>query len=158
MSISLEGEIKVNTPGEEEYQFIVSFSNDKISNIRMDEPQPLGNGKYPNAGSLLAAAVGNCLCSSLLLGLDKLCQMWMGCRLRYRRRWSGTSWDLPRIKKMNVRISPDVENNEKFRRCREIFEDFCIVTQSVKGRYRHNGGRHPIRSIRKKVISSVCIE
>ncbi len=71
MNMSLEGEIKVKLSREEEYQFIVSFSNDKISNIRMDEPQPLGDGNYPNAGSLLAAAVGNCLCSSLLFCLQK---------------------------------------------------------------------------------------
>ena len=98
----------------------------------MDEPQPLGDGNYPNAGSLLAAAVGNCLCSSLLFCLQKSRIDVDGMQAEVSTTVVRNELGRLRIKKMNVRISPDVENNEKFRRCREIFEDFCIVTQSVK--------------------------
>jgi len=39
-----------------------------------------------------------------------------------------------RIGKIKVKISPEVDDSSKERlaRCRELFEDFCVVTQSIR--------------------------
>ena len=37
----------------------------------MDEPEPMGENSGPNAGKVLAAAIGNCLTASLLFCLQK---------------------------------------------------------------------------------------
>jgi len=37
-----------------------------------------------------------------------------------------------RIKHISVKMFPHTEGGPRFERCREVFEDFCIVTQSVK--------------------------
>jgi uncharacterized OsmC-like protein len=39
-----------------------------------------------------------------------------------------------RIKEMNVEVTPDVddEHRKQLERCVEIFEDFCIVSSSVR--------------------------
>jgi organic hydroperoxide reductase OsmC/OhrA len=116
----------------EHYKFRVSFNNDKIEDIMMDEPAPLGAGEYPNAGKLLAAAVGNCLCASMVFCMER-------SRSEVPKICAEVSTTLERNEKgrlrithMSVKLFPQVEDDEKFKRCRSIFEDFCIVTQSVK--------------------------
>jgi len=98
----------------------------------MDEPRPLGKGEYPNAGGFLAAAVGNCLCASFVYCMEKsradITDICADVRTTLERNERGRL----RIKHISVKIFPNAESGPKFERCREIFEDFCIVTQSVK--------------------------
>jgi len=37
-----------------------------------------------------------------------------------------------RITHMSVKMFPQADDVEKLKRCRSFFEDFCIVTQSVR--------------------------
>jgi hypothetical protein len=37
-----------------------------------------------------------------------------------------------RISHMTVKMFPQVSDDARMARCRELFEDFCIVTQSVR--------------------------
>jgi organic hydroperoxide reductase OsmC/OhrA len=127
-----EGEFKVKLFREERFRFKVSFGADQIPELRMDEPAPLGSGDYPNAGKLLAAAVGNCLCSSLIFCMDRshaevndICaEVYSKLERNEKGRW--------RITGIRVNIFPQVDDEVKYQRCRELFEDFCIVTQSVR--------------------------
>ena len=127
-----EGEFKVHIEPIDGYEFKVKFSKEGLPELIMDEPAPLGKGEHPNAGLLLAAAVGNCLCASLTYCLD-----------RARAEVKGVSADVfttlgrnergrLRITSIRIQLHPELNDPRKLERCREIFEDFCIVTQSVR--------------------------
>ena len=51
----------------EDYLFKIDFG--EFGDVLTDEPPPLGGGEGPNPARLVAAAVGNCLCASLLFSL-----------------------------------------------------------------------------------------
>ncbi len=127
-----ETEFLTKITREEHYRFRVSFNNDKIEDIVMDEPAPLGTGEHPNAGKLLAAAVGNCLCASLVFCMERsrseLPKICAEVSTTLGRNEKGRL----RITHMSVKMFPQVADDEKFKRCRSLFEDFCIVTQSVR--------------------------
>lgn len=116
------------------FRFDVTFDSESWDPIVVDEPAPLGGDAGPNAARLLAAAVGNCLAASLLLCLQK-------SRVELRGLEAGVEGVLERneqgrfrIAGMSVAITPTVvgEPSKKYERCLELFEDFCIVTQSVR--------------------------
>ncbi|MDW5562743.1 MAG: OsmC family protein [Methanomassiliicoccus sp.] len=116
----------------ERYKFRVSFNNDKIEDIMMDEPTPLGGGEFPNAGKLLAAAVGNCLCASLVFCMERSRSEVPNICAEVSTSLERNEKGRLRITQMAVKIFPQVEDEAKFERCRDLFEDFCIVTQSVR--------------------------
>jgi uncharacterized OsmC-like protein len=127
-----EGQFVTKIAKEEGYRFRISFSSEKVPDLLMDEPAPLGKGENPNAGSLLAAAVGNCLCASLAFCLQKsradIKSLCADVYTNVERNEQGRL----RLTSMTVKLFPAVEEKQKLQRCREIFEDFCIVTQSVR--------------------------
>ncbi len=116
------------------YQFETRFDNDKLEPLLLDEPVPLGDDKGPNASRLVGAAVGDCLSASLLFCLEKAKQQINGIetdvvgtmRRNERGRW--------RIAKLDVRITLDVVANkaQRVERCLGLFEDYCVVTASVR--------------------------
>lgn len=116
----------------EKYKFQISFNSDKIEPIFTDEPKPVGDGEYPNAGKLLAAAVGNCLCASLVFCMEKSRAEVPSICAEVSTSMQRNEKGRLRITHMSVKIFPQVSDEAKFERCREIFEDFCIVTQSVR--------------------------
>ena len=63
-------QISVTVTRQEKYQFLVDFGPD-IANTIADEPAPLGGAVGPSPSQLLAAAVANCLSSSLLFAHGK---------------------------------------------------------------------------------------
>jgi len=118
----------------ENYEFKVKFDLMKAPQIIVDEPEPLGRSAGPNASRLLSAAVGNCLSASLLFCLGKaripVRELRTSVETVLRRNEKGRL----RIAGMKIRILPSLEQGDipQTRRCLEIFEDFCIVTQSVR--------------------------
>lgn len=117
-----------------DYEFRVKFDSPSIAEILMDEPEPVGKGGGPNASRLLSAAVGNCLSSSLLfcLGKARIPVRDLGASVEtvIRRNEKGR-W---RIAALRVRLHPVLREEDiaRSKRCFELFEDFCIVTQSVR--------------------------
>lgn len=116
-----------------DFEFLVRFG-EPDAELLMDEPEPLGGGAGPNAAKALAAALGNCLASSLLFCLQK-------SRADVRDARASVSVDLARNEKGRLRIGQarveivlDAADGEraKVERCVGLFEDFCIVTQSVR--------------------------
>ena len=96
---------------------------------------PLGRDKGPNPSRILAAAIGNCLCASLLF-----------CARKARVEVGPIHADVKvqiirnedrrlRIGKVEVTLDPRLAESEreKARRCLDIFEDFCTVTESIRG-------------------------
>ena len=119
---------------QEDYAFDVEFDEPDVPTLRIDEPPPLGNGSGPNASRLLAAAVGNCLSASALFCLRKARIEVRGMRTEVTASQIRNEAGRVRISEIRVRIHPDVpaEEVERMDRCLALFEDFCIVTQSVR--------------------------
>ncbi len=130
-----EKTFEVSMKRENGFEFIVDFSDPGIENLIMDEPEPVGENKGPNASKVLAAAMGNCLSASLLFCLQKaraeVGEVETRVEGKMRRNEDGR-W---RIKEVSVEISPEIDREEyesKFDRCMDLFEDFCIVSQSIE--------------------------
>jgi organic hydroperoxide reductase OsmC/OhrA len=127
-----EGEFKTRIELVENYKLKVSFNSDKIEGIIVDEPEPLGSGEYPNAGRLLAAAVGSCLCASLAFCLRKSRAGATSISAEVLTTLERNDRGRLRVASMTVNLHPEVDDPSKLERCRSIFEDFCIVTESVR--------------------------
>lgn len=127
-----EGVFKTRIEFVEGYEFNVRFAEEGMPELTMDEPEPLGSGKYPNAGMVLAAAVGNCLCASLAFCLRKSHADVKGVEAEVYTSLERNERDRLRIASMRVELRPDTDDRGKLERCRGIFEDFCIVTESVR--------------------------
>ncbi|HSJ15401.1 MAG TPA: OsmC family protein [Longimicrobiales bacterium] len=129
-----EREFAVSLRLRDGYRFDVDFLREDVPALTLDEPAPLGGDAGPNAVRVLGAAVGNCLAASLLfclrrsrieveeLGVDVAGTVIRNERGRFR------------IGELRVTLHPDLAASdlERAQRCLEIYEDFCIVTQSVR--------------------------
>lgn len=116
------------------YEFSADVHVPGVPNLTLDEPAPLGAGAGPNAARVLATAVGNCLGASLLLCLRKAHLDVQGLRVAVRGSFARNERGRLRIERLDVSLSPDLppEQRDRIARCRELFEDFCIVTESVR--------------------------
>ena len=116
------------------FRFRADFGAEGIPALVLDEPPPLGRGSGPNPARLLAAAVGDCLSASLLFCLGRSRIELAGVRTTvagtYRRNERGRL----RIGGLDVRIVIDVPGADPagLGKCLETFEDFCVVTASVR--------------------------
>jgi len=127
-----EGRFRTDVELVEDYKFRVDFNSDLINETFLDEPPPLGSGRYPNAGKLIAAAVGNCLCASLAFCLRKSRADLRSVRAEVYTTVERNERGRLRLTKMKVLIFPEIEDETKLRRCADIFQDFCIATESVR--------------------------
>lgn len=117
----------------EAYKFEIDFG-EWDGKISMDEPEPLGKGSAPNAAMMLSSAVGHCLCASLLFCVGKahgeVEDLSADVETTLVRNERGR-WRIEGIK-VDVKAVMDEDNQKKFERCRGLYEDFCIVTSSVR--------------------------
>jgi len=118
----------------QDLEFRVKFDGDNFPDLTMDEPPPVGGDQGPNATRLLAAAIGNCLSASLLFCLRKSRVDIQSLRAVVRIELGRNEKGRMRIGKIEVDIEPKIseEEKQKAKRCLQLFEDFCIVTQSVR--------------------------
>lgn len=102
--------------------------------LLLDEPPPRGDGEGPNAARLLVAAVGNCLSASALFCLRKARVPVTGMRTGVRATLARNEVGRIRIAGIRVSIEADVPDEDQARsaRCVDLFEDFCLVTESVR--------------------------
>lgn len=119
---------------EDDWAFRVDFGLDGVPALLVDEPPPLGAGHGPSAKRVLAAAVGNCMAASALFCLRKARVPVEGMRVEVTGRAERNADDRLRIPRLQVRLFPAValEDRPRMARCLEIFEDFCVVGQSVR--------------------------
>ncbi len=118
---------------EEGYRFSVDFAQG-LPPLVMDEPEPLGRGEGPNAARVLGAAIGNCLGASLLFCLQRSKVAVHGLRVEVAGTLARNEQGRFRIAAVRVRLLPGIAagDRERIERCLGIFEDYCIVTQSVR--------------------------
>lgn len=113
------------------YQFLVDFGD--AGRWQTDEPQPLGQGEGPNPARLLATAVANCLAASLLFALRKYKDDPSGLRATVQGEMVRQEGRL-RIGQLQVQLTLNGEltHFDHLERALAQFEQFCIVTQSVR--------------------------
>ena len=118
----------------DKFQFLVVFDQEGVPVLMTDETAPLGAGKGPNPARLLAAAVGNCLAASLLFCLNKAHIDVQDLKCSVEGEIGRNEHGRMRISELRVKIQPGIarEDLDRIGRCVDIFEDFCIVTESVR--------------------------
>lgn len=119
---------------QEDFAFRVKFDWPNVEQLLLDEPEPLGRATGPNAARLIGAAVANCLSSSLLFCVRKFHQDPGPLRAQVKGEIVRNERGRMRIGRIDVtiRLANDVETIGHFDRCAQQFEDFCIVTESVR--------------------------
>ncbi len=116
------------------YKYEITFDELPGAKIISDEPAPVGASEGVTAAMMLAGAVGHCLTSSLLFCMEKSraktkdvsTDVDLVMERNQRGRW--------RVKEIKVKLKPLVYSvdAEKLERCKGIFQDFCIVSASVR--------------------------
>jgi organic hydroperoxide reductase OsmC/OhrA len=127
-------QIRVSLEQQDGYSFLVHFDDAQIDDLMTDEPAPLGEGSGPNPARLLLAAVANCLSASLLFALRKFHNE--PGRLRaeavaHIQRDAAGRWRIPTASVV-LQLAEGAEQHQQLERILGQFEEFCIVTQSVR--------------------------
>jgi len=132
--MSEEGRFIIHLTQQEGFQINAAFDWKRAPDLLMDEPPPLGEQKGPNASRLLAAAAANCLSASLLycvfkeeppdncLRSEVICIM--GRNAQKRQRITGLE--------VTLIVSAAITASPRFARCKTLFEDFCVVSASIR--------------------------
>jgi uncharacterized OsmC-like protein len=127
-----EGDFRTRIEMVEGYKFRISFDHERAPDFYMDEPKPLGQGEYPNAGKFLAAAIGNCLCASLAFCVRKHRAEVFSIRAEVMTTLARNDRGRYRLTQVKVKIIPEVSDPVILEKCLPMFQDFCIVTESVR--------------------------
>ena len=124
----------INLEQEQDYQFRVKFDWPGVPELLVDEPEPLGSAAGPNAARLLAAAVANCLSASLLFCMRKFRQKPGKLRAEVTGTLARNERGRLRIGGFDVSIhlADEAASIAHFDRCLQQFEDFCVVTDSIR--------------------------
>lgn len=132
--MSEEGRFTLHLEQLEGYEFKVRFDWDNVPDLVVDEPPPLGGRQGPNPSRLLAVAAANCLSASLLYCVTKneppagALKTAVTCRMvrndKQRLRIGGLA--------VRIEIDETLAEAARFKRCLDLFEDFCVVTASIR--------------------------
>ncbi len=116
------------------YAFKVDFEGTALESLHTDEAPPLGAGAGPGPSALLLAAVANCLSASLVFALRKFKNSPGPIRAEIvarKERNAEGRWRIPRAEVV-ITLADRAADLEHFERVLAQFEQFCIVTQSVR--------------------------
>jgi uncharacterized OsmC-like protein len=118
----------------EDFEFRVRFDGTALEDLSTDEPPPQGHDAGPNPARLLLAAVANCLAASLLFALRKFRNTPGPLRAKARARLARNEQGRWRVAGMNVdlQLADPAASLQHIERALAQFEDFCIVTESVR--------------------------
>ena len=127
-------EFAVTLTLERGYRFAVDAHLPGVAPFAIDEGAPLGEGSAPDPSRVLASAMASCLGSSLLFCLGKSRVTVRGLRVEARGTMTRNERGRLRVGHLAVSLHPDVapEDAPRMARCLELFEDFCVVTESVR--------------------------
>lgn len=117
-----------------DYEFRVRFDDTAIPDLITDETSPLGRDAGPSPSRLMATAVANCLAASLLFALRKFKNTPGKIGAKSRLTMGRNEHGRLRITHIGVelQLADKAEVLEHLDRVLAHFEDFCIVTQSVR--------------------------
>lgn len=119
------------------YRFEAHFDNPVIPLLTTDEAPPLGGDAGPNPARLLTVAVANCLSASLLFALRKFKNNPGTMRASATTSLVRSEQNRLRVGRIQVDIHLGVAATELklLERALAQFEDFCVVTQSVRAAF-----------------------
>jgi organic hydroperoxide reductase OsmC/OhrA len=119
---------------EQDYEFRVKFDRDSIPSLLVDELEPIGHSRGPNPDRLLALSAANCLTASLLFCMRKFNQT--PGKLRARVTGKLTRNERGRLRvggfRVTIQLSDAAASIAHLDRCLAQFEDFCVVTESIR--------------------------
>jgi organic hydroperoxide reductase OsmC/OhrA len=130
----MDNQFKIELIQRSDYRFEVRFDNPAVPVLLTDEAAPLGSDAGPNPSRLLAAAVANCLAASLLFSMRKFKNDPGSIR-------AVATVDMTRNEKNRLRVGHIAVDLHLGVMASELamlerilgqFEDFCVVTQSVR--------------------------
>lgn len=127
-------ELDVKLRHERGFRFRADFDEELHPPLWFDEPPPLGKDSAPNPARVLAAAIGDCLAASLLFSLRKAGADVEGLEGHVHVELVRNAEHRLRIGRVKVSLDPKVEAQHRavLERVIATFEDFCVVTQSVR--------------------------
>jgi len=127
-------QVKVTLTQISDYSFNIGFDDTDIPDLVTDEPAPLGGGKGPNPSRMLLAAIANCLSASLLFAMRKYKNSPGTIRAEVRGTLDRNAEGRMRVQRVDVDLHlPDAaEDYAQFERTLQQFENFCVVTESVR--------------------------
>jgi len=115
------------------YEFRVVFDKPTHAPLRVDEPPPLGSDQGPNPARLLAAAIGSCLSASLAFCLNRAEIPLAGLSANVHADLVRNDRGRLRVGGVSVELHPKLAATTRDpATCLERFEDFCVVTESVR--------------------------
>ena len=127
------GEFTLHVEQVDGFEFRVRFDKEHYPELKADEPMPLGRDSAPNPARILAAAIGDCLSASLLFCLKRRGVAAAGLRSEVRVQLVRNEHKRLRVGRVDVAIHPrDPIPSDALAACLATFEDFCVVTQSVR--------------------------
>ncbi|WP_266158943.1 OsmC family protein [Dyella silvatica] len=132
--MSEEKTIELSLEQTGDYEFRVRFDGSSIPDLTTDESSPLGGDAGPDPSRLLAAAVANCLSASLLFALRKFKNAPSTLKAKARASLARNEhgrWRVVRIA-VELQLGDAAEALANLDRVMAQFEDFCIVTESVR--------------------------
>jgi len=120
-----------------DYRFEAHFDNPAVPVLTTDEAPPLGSDAGPNPARLLTVAIANCLSASLLFALRKFKNEPGPLRARATASLVRNEQNRLRVGRIRVDVQLGVAAAElkMLDRALAQFEDFCIVTQSVRAAF-----------------------
>lgn len=126
--------IRMTLEQQDDYAFRVSFDDTALAPLLTDEPAPLGHDGGPNPSRMLLAAIANCMAASLLFALRKFRntpgKLRATISAQMQRNDQGR-WRLP-VARVELQLADPAAAYQQLPRILEQFEEFCIVTQSVR--------------------------
>jgi len=117
-----------------DYRFEVHFDNPGVPPLVTDESAPLGGDAGPNPSRLLTTAVANCLSASLLFAMRKFKNQPEPLRATATTTMGRNEANRMRVQRIAVDLHLGVAAGQltMLDRILAQFEDFCVVTQSVR--------------------------
>ncbi|HZH42836.1 MAG TPA: OsmC family protein [Lysobacter sp.] len=132
--MSLGEPIRLSLEQEGDYAFRVSFHERALAPLLTDEAPPLGDGRGPSPALLLLTSIANCLAASLLFALRKYRNTPGVLRAEVVAtpiRNAEGRWRIPSAT-VELQLADGGEAYTQLERILEQFEQFCVVTQSVR--------------------------
>lgn len=129
-----EGRFTIELRRQADYRFEAHFDDPALPVLVTDEPAPLGGDAGPNPARLLGTAVANCLASSLLFSLRKYKNAAAPQRALATVTIGRNAQNRLRIVHIGVEVQLDAPAAQVklLDRVLAQFEEFCVVTQSVR--------------------------
>lgn len=129
-----EGTFEVSLHLVDGYRFDVAPPAGGGEGFSIDESQPLGSGHFATPSQTLASAMASCLASSFLFCARKGRIDVRSLRVRAKGTFVRNARKRLRIGALHIELFPVVApgDEQRMERCLELFEDFCVVTQSVR--------------------------